>query len=99
MRLRSILIIADDLTGAADSAVQFRQAGFSAVVQTYPPKLRSIWPRTQVVSLSLNTRDASAAAVKRLWERRASTIRTLARDALVYHKIDSTLRGHPALEA
>jgi D-threonate/D-erythronate kinase len=95
---RSILIIADDLTGAADSAAQFRQAGFSAVVLAQPPSYRAIWPRAQVVSLSLNTRDASAAAVRHMWERQAPTIRALAQDVLVYHKIDSTLRGHPALE-
>ena len=98
MALRSILIIADDLTGAADSAVQFRQAGFSAVVLAQPASHRSAWPRAQVVSLSLNTRDASPAAVRRIWERQAPTIRALAQDALVYHKIDSTLRGHPGLE-
>ena len=98
MTLRSILIVADDLTGAADSAVQFRQAGFSAVVLAQPASHRSAWPRAQVVSLSLNTRDASPAAVRRIWERQAPAIRVLAQDALVYHKIDSTLRGHPALE-
>jgi uncharacterized protein YgbK (DUF1537 family) len=96
--LRSILIVADDLTGAADSAVQFRQAGFSAVVLAQPASHRSAWPPAQVVSLSLNTRDASPAAVRRIWKRQAPTIRSLAQDALVYHKIDSTLRGHPALE-
>ena len=98
MALRSILIIADDLTGAADSAVQFRQAGFSAVVLAQPARHHSPWPRAQVVSLSLNTRDISPTAVRRIWERQAPTIRALAQDALVYHKIDSTLRGHPALE-
>ena len=98
MALRSILIVADDLTGAADSAVQFRQVGLSAVVLAHPASHRFIWPRAQVVSLSLNTRDASPAGVRRIWERQAPAIRLLAQDALVYHKIDSTLRGHPALE-
>ena len=93
-----ILIIADDLTGAADTAVQFCQAGFSAVVLAQPAGHHSIRPRAQVVSLSLNTRDAPAAVVRHIWERQAPTIRALAQDALVYHKIDSTLRGHPALE-
>jgi uncharacterized protein YgbK (DUF1537 family) len=93
-----ILIIADDLTGAADSAVQFRQAGFAAVVLARPARHRMAWPRAQVVSLCLNTRDASPVAVRRIWERQAPTIRALAQGALVYQKIDSTLRGHPALE-
>jgi D-threonate/D-erythronate kinase len=98
MAVRSILIIADDLTGAADSAAQFRQAGLSAVVLARPARHRFTWPRAQVVSLSLNTRDASPVAVRHIWERQAPTIRALAQDALVYQKIDSTLRGHPALE-
>jgi uncharacterized protein YgbK (DUF1537 family) len=51
-----------------------------------------------VLSLSLNTRDVSSAAAKRIWERHAPSICTLARGALVYQKIDSTLRGHPGLE-
>jgi uncharacterized protein YgbK (DUF1537 family) len=95
---RTILIIADDLTGAADSAVQFRQAGFSAVAFARPARSHVSWHRAPVVSLSLNTRDASPSAVRRIWERHAPTIRMLARGALVYQKIDSTLRGHPALE-
>jgi uncharacterized protein YgbK (DUF1537 family) len=96
--LRSILIVADDLTGAADSAVQFRQAGLSVVVLAHSARRRFTWPWAQVVSLSLNTRDASPAVVERIWARRAPAIRRLAQDALVYQKIDSTLRGHPALE-
>jgi uncharacterized protein YgbK (DUF1537 family) len=96
--LRSILIIADDLTGAADSAVQFRQAGFSAVVLGHPVGHRASLPRAQVVSLSLNTRNVSPAAVRRIWQRQDPTIRALAQDALVYQKIDSTLRGHPGIE-
>jgi uncharacterized protein YgbK (DUF1537 family) len=96
--IRSILIIADDLTGAADSAVQFRQVGFSAVVLARPAEHQARLRRAQVVSLSLTTRDASPAAVRRLWERQAPTVRALAQGALVYQKIDSTLRGHPALE-
>jgi D-threonate/D-erythronate kinase len=93
-----ILIIADDLTGAADTAVQFRQAGFAAVVLTRPSEHQAVLRGAPVVSLSLNTRDASPATIRRIWERQAATIRRLAQGALVYHKIDSTLRGHPALE-
>jgi uncharacterized protein YgbK (DUF1537 family) len=96
--LRSILIVADDLTGAADCAGQFRQAGLPAVVVAHPAGYHFSWPRAQVVSLSLNTRDASPAVVRRIWERQAPAIRALAQNALVYQKIDSTLRGHPALE-
>jgi D-threonate/D-erythronate kinase len=94
----TILIIADDLTGAADSAVQFRQAGFSAIVLARPAKHQARLRGAQVVSLNLNTRDASPATVRGIWKRQAPTIQRLAPGALVYQKIDSTLRGHPALE-
>jgi uncharacterized protein YgbK (DUF1537 family) len=93
-----ILIIADDLTGAADSAVQFRQVGFSAVVLARSVRHHPLLPHAQVVSLNLNTREMSPTAVRRIWERHAPTIRALAQGALVYQKIDSTLRGHAALE-
>ena len=93
-----ILIIADDLTGAADSAVQFRQSGFSAVVLARLAGHHGPLRRAQVISVSLNTRDASVTTVQRVWQRHASAIGRLAHGALVYQKIDSTLRGHPALE-
>ena len=99
-RLRggSILIIADDLTGAADSAVPFRQAGFSAIVLAGPPASHAARPRAQVTSISLNSRSLSPAAVRRLWARHAPMLKGLAQGAVVYQKIDSTLRGHAALE-
>jgi D-threonate/D-erythronate kinase len=93
-----ILILADDLTGAADCAVQFRQAGFSAVVLTKLARDHAASNRFRVVSLSLHTRDASAASVRRIWQRHGPAIAKLAAGALVYQKIDSTLRGHAALE-
>jgi uncharacterized protein YgbK (DUF1537 family) len=94
----TILIIADDLTGAADSAVPFRQVGFSAVVLSGVDKSHAVRRRAQVTSLSLNTRDISPVAVRRTWARYAPAITALAQHALVYHKIDSTMRGHAPLE-
>lgn len=97
--IRSILILADDLTGAADCAVQFRQAGFSALVLAHGVGRRAPFTSAQVISLNLHTRDLpSVAGVRRVWQRFSPIISTLAQDALVYQKIDSTLRGHPGLE-
>jgi uncharacterized protein YgbK (DUF1537 family) len=70
----------------------------SAVVLAPRLGQRFICPWARVVSLNLNTRDASPTAVQRIWDRQTSAIRVLAQEALVYQKIDSTLRGHPALE-
>jgi uncharacterized protein YgbK (DUF1537 family) len=91
-----VLIVADDLTGAADCAAPFRQAGLPPVVLTAP--LQAIDQRFPVVSLSLHTREAAPANVRRAWQRHAASIVNLAQGALVYLKIDSTLRGSPALE-
>ncbi|MBI3329558.1 MAG: four-carbon acid sugar kinase family protein [Nitrospinae bacterium] len=93
-----ILIVADDLTGAADCAAPFRQAGLSAAVLTTSHACHIAADRFQVISFSLHTREASRAGVRRIWARNASAIGVLAQNALVYQKIDSTLRGHPALE-
>lgn len=97
--IHSILIIADDLTGAADCAVQFCQAGLSTVVLTRLGRADMARTRAQVLSLNLHTRALpSASQVGRVWRRAAPLIVPLAHEALVYQKIDSTLRGHPALE-
>jgi uncharacterized protein YgbK (DUF1537 family) len=97
--IRSFLILADDLTGAADGAAPFRQAGFSALVLANLVKHPAPLPRTAVISLNLHTRDLLAAArVRRVWRRFSPAITAWAQEAFVYQKIDSTLRGHPALE-
>jgi uncharacterized protein YgbK (DUF1537 family) len=79
--------------------VQFRQAGFPALVLANPLIQRAAFNRAQVISLNLHTRDMpTTAGVRRVWQRFSPLIKTIAPDALVYQKIDSTLRGHPALE-
>lgn len=83
-----VLIIADDLTGAADSAVAFAAHGLPASVS-----LGGALPDTPVVAVDTDTRRSSAgdaaAAVQALVAR--------ARNAgmkMLYKKVDSTLRGN-----
>ena len=86
------LIIADDLTGAADCAIAFAKVGLETLV---------IWNEVgesngPVVALNTESRflspdDAACRQVTGLAARHSPGV-------LVYKKIDSTLRGQPAAE-
>ena len=88
-----ILVIADDLSGAAELAGIAFAHGLTAEVQT------EFQPRTeaQVICLDTDTRrlsvDESTAVLRKL----AKRIRT-ARPQFIYKKTDSALRGHIATE-
>ncbi len=87
-------VIADDLTGALDTALQFQQAGWRALVSTRP----GVWPdEGEVRALSTESRHLPAAAA-------AACVLAAAHDlrggpALrVYKKTDSLLRGNVGAE-
>ncbi len=90
----AVLIIADDLTGAADSAVACVTRGLSAVVRFGRDSSDA---GAEALSLDTDTRAITpqdAAAI---------TADVVARhggraDTLLFKKIDSTLRGHPGAE-
>ena len=87
-------VIADDLTGALDTALQFRKAGQPSIVSTRP----GVWPLDgRVVAVSTNTRHVSAqtAAVRVQAAFRALRRRPPRR---VYKKTDSLLRGNIGVE-
>ena len=90
----SVAVLADDLTGAADTGVGFRRAGLRTAVGWELPLLSGAY---DVLALDLATRGlpASAAAartasaVAAAWSAGVSTL---------YKKVDSLLRGHPGAE-
>jgi uncharacterized protein YgbK (DUF1537 family) len=92
-----ILIIADDLTGAADTGAAFAKAGWSTLVLLDSD---ARLPEADVLVVSTESRDLAREeatarvrqAVRRTLERSVGDIPT------VYKKIDSTLRGHPGAE-
>lgn len=92
-----IAIIADDLTGAADSAGAFAQSGLSTLVL-----LRDeVATEADVISLSTNSRDRTVEDAIAGVERAATKLVARHRGAkppLIYKKMDSALRGHPAAE-
>ena len=99
-----LVIVADDLTGAADTGASFAAAGFSTVI----PLTSGAIPDAEVVVLSTESRDMSATeaalavssaiagvrAGRSIPSRASSPSETL----LFYKKIDSALRGHPRAE-
>jgi uncharacterized protein YgbK (DUF1537 family) len=87
-------VIADDLTGALDSALQFRKAGRHTMVSTRP----GIWPTAgSVVALSTETRHVSAACAA---EGMKAVFHALQdrMSARIYKKTDSLLRGNIGAE-
>ncbi len=92
-----VILIADDLTGAADSGVTFAKYGAEVLVSWDAGRL----PEADVVVLSTESRHVPAAEAVARVEAVIAPLEELLAEAQhpwVYKKIDSTLRGHPALE-
>lgn len=92
-KLNRVLILADDLTGAADCAAAF--IGRAARVTMMLEGRRSM--RRGVVAIDLDTRSRTEQAACRI-TRRAFRSRAAKRAAILFKKVDSTLRGHVAAE-
>lgn len=85
-----ILMLADDLSGAADCGMACVNAGLKVVVTLGAP---SGPMTTDVVAIDADTRGLGASAAA---ERMRQLVQRYARDPglLLFKKIDSTLRGH-----
>jgi len=93
----SLLIIADDLSGAADCAIGFASAGRSTVVTLAPGAATSGTAHTaQILAADTDTRrltpQEAAQRSAEAWQALQAPGRRL------YKKIDSTLRGNWAAE-
>jgi uncharacterized protein YgbK (DUF1537 family) len=89
-----LVIVADDLTGAADTSACFAQAGLSTVIHLSGMTV----PNADVLAVSTESRDldktAAAAAVRLALSRIVDGQRDAA-PRWIYKKMDSALRGHP----
>lgn len=88
----SLVIVADDLTGAADSAVAFVGHSRAAVV-TRPD---SLWPEADVIAVSTESRYLPAERAQGL--ARTAAGRAVLSGARVFKKIDSLMRGNIGAE-
>lgn len=96
-----LLLISDDLTGALDSAVAFVARGLRVVCALDEHALADAAQlQPDILAVSLNSREISEAAMKK---RLATVLNAAAslsdwRDAVLFKKIDSRLKGHIAAE-
>jgi len=93
-----VILVADDLTGAADSGVTFAKYGARVVVSW--AKAVGV-PDVDIVAYSTESRHCTEAeAVRRVAEIVVdfSSIERARDPVWIYKKIDSTLRGHPGPE-
>lgn len=90
-------ILADDLTGASDTGLQFREAGLRTWVLTQLPAKdgAAVPAEVQALSLNLGTRHLDA---RQSFARTQQGLAWLRQEgcASFYLKVDSTLRGHVA---
>lgn len=93
MTVPRAIVIADDLTGAADAGAPFAAAGFATAVP-----LRSTPPGADVIALSNDTRDASGDRIENLFRQSMSFIPPTDPSTLWYAKVDSVFRGYPGPE-
>jgi uncharacterized protein YgbK (DUF1537 family) len=99
MGFKRTVILADDLTGANDTAIQFVNHGLSALVLTragncVPPSFDDY----EVLALNSDSRTMRAQEAYKTVRDLAARFRPLIKDGRLYKKIDSVLRGNPASE-
>ena len=92
---RPWFILADDLTGAADSAIAFARRRVPSIV-TWGEEPPDFHADAVVIAYDAATRELDAASAAR--RHRAVSQRLARSQARVFKKMDSTLRGHPACE-
>ena len=91
-------IIADDLTGANDTALQFHQRGAGTKILLDCECTPKVKKGTEVWALSSESRNVPAEVAVSRVERAVTTLAENFSFDYYYKKIDSTLRGHIALE-
>lgn len=88
-------ILADDLTGAADSAIAFAKRGIASWV-TWKQGVPTTNNLPAVIAYNSASRELTAAAA--VAAQRAALEKFLRTGTRLFKKIDSTLRGQPAAE-
>jgi D-threonate/D-erythronate kinase len=91
------LLVADDLTGACDAAVQFAARGLPTTVklgEDPPALLRSRFSARRVLAISTESRGLAGRELESLW----GAFPPCRPARILFKKIDSTLRGSVGLE-
>jgi len=91
------LIVADDLSGACDTAVQFRKFGFKTLVLNKQDVENGLIDRFDAVAVTTNSRDLQPNEAKQCVREICPFIKRL-NPVNIYKKIDSTWRGNIGAE-
>jgi uncharacterized protein YgbK (DUF1537 family) len=93
------IIVADDLTGAADACAKFVVHGFSGTVllDLDTPPIEGILDGVDVVAVNADSRNVSAGDASQRVSR-AGRLPFAAGCSMAFKKVDSTLRGHVGTE-
>lgn len=89
---KRIIVVADDLTGASDASLPFAEAGIPSEICLNTQHL----PTSGAVALVTDTRQSSASETEARNFEVVGRVHADHSDTIIYQKIDSTLRGHPA---
>jgi len=91
---RSVLIIADDFTGANDTIAQFAKLGFSTITTLDIDIVPELMKKYDVVAVDTESRALDAEKAYKLLLSLGNKIKEYANQTVFYKKIDSTLRGN-----
>jgi D-threonate/D-erythronate kinase len=90
-----LLMIADDFTGSNDTGVQFSKKGLKTVVSLYTEEMNINTENIDVLVVDSESRFDKS---ERAYEKVGSVVKSFNGEALVYKKLDSTLRGNIGAE-
>jgi uncharacterized protein YgbK (DUF1537 family) len=93
-----LLIIADDLTGSADTGVQFAKRGFHIILLPSGLKGDSELREAQVVALNTNSRGMQIKSAYETVKDATTAFVQKFHPQNIYKKIDSTMRGNVGAE-
>lgn len=96
--MSDIVVIADDLTGALDTGVQFLDASRSVVIVDSRNVHKQLNERSNVIVVNTESRHLSSEKAFEVVRFVAEVIRRRSDSPLVFKKIDSTFRGNIASE-
>lgn len=92
-----LAVIADDLTGANDTGVQFAKQGLNTTVLFSDTKLKEAHVQDDVIVLNSDSRALEAEEAYRIVHEQASRLQDLHIED-IFKKIDSTMRGNIGAE-
>jgi len=93
-----IYVIADDLTGANDTGVQFAKNGYNTMVLIFNKQLKIIIPdNLDVFVMDTETRELESKIAREKLRNILKKLNINKKD-MIYKKIDSTLRGNIGVE-